>query len=71
MGSVVLRVIMDKFNKIDDSKNQTFWGNAHPSLGSRKNDPRLELQREMIISCSMPHATAKGIIQNIQPDRPW
>jgi len=70
-GMVVLRVIMNKFNKIDLTKHHSYWGDAHPCALSQRSDPRVSIMRNKILKGSMPFATAKRIIIELNPDTPW
>jgi hypothetical protein len=70
-GMVVLRVMMNKFNKVDRSKQHTYWGDAHPCEQSQRSDPRLEIMRNKILNNGMAAGTAKKIIQDLDIESPW
>jgi hypothetical protein len=70
-GSQVLRIIMNKFNKIDDTKEHSFWGPAYPSGETRGEDHLINVHRLMIMHGTMDRCVATRTIEKINPDTPW
>jgi hypothetical protein len=70
-GSRMLRVIMDKFSRVDSSKSSSYWGAPFDGSGERDFDAEEDLARRRILQGSLSLNRAEHVLQAVDPTCPF
>ena len=67
----MLRVIMDKFSRVDPSKSSSHWGAPFDGSGERDLDGEEVLARRRILQGGLSLKRAEHILESLDPTRPF
>ena len=70
-GEKVLRVLMNKFNKIDLTVSADIWGDFYAGAVLPDHSMQVEHFRRHLYNGTMTQSLAKRTIENIDPEVPW
>ena len=70
-GEKVLRIIMNKFNKINNDVGSTIWGHFYTGLDHTNHDYPTDCLRNQLYNGTMSYRRAKQIIGEMDPNAPW